>query len=127
MAKKKTTKKKITKKVTEFDLDIKSKEQAAELVACMMQLQVSSGWLLLKQIMLGNVAFLEAAIIDRVNPEDKSKLSEEALDEARQKRAIMLEMIGKPETLIEKFKVHSGVEIPEYDPYYTDMSHFGKK
>lgn len=124
--KKPKTKKKLTKRVESFDLDIKDARQAEELVAYMMQLQASAGWLLLKQIMVGNIAVLESMILDRVDPQTGKPLTEDELDKVRDKRGIMKEMIEKPQQLIEMFKKQTGQTVETYDPYAVDVRQFNK-
>lgn len=116
----------MTKRMTAFDLDIKNPAQAEELVAYMVQLQASAGWLLLRQIMQGNIAVLEAMIIDRIDMNTGNKLTEEQLDEARDKRAIMKEMIEKPQALIDMFKKQTGTPVETFDPYAVDVRQFNK-
>lgn len=104
-----------------FDLNIDSQAKADELVEHMNILINTSGWLLLKQIMMGNIAVLEEAIIDRKDPETDMKLTDEELDEARKTRAVMKELIEKPEKLIEQFTRQASIQLPTYDPYAVDV------
>ena len=115
-----------TQRHQSFDLDIKTPEQADELVAHMVQLQASTGWVLLKQIMLGNISVLESAIIDKIDPQTGNALTEENLDIARNKRGIMKEMVEKPQALIDLFKRQTGVPVETYDPYAVDVRQFSK-
>lgn len=110
-----------------FDLNITNQTQANELVEHMYILIRTSGWLLLKQIMEGNVAVLEEAIIDRKDPISGATLTEAELDDARKKRALMKELIGKPEQLIEQFRKQSAAPTPTYDPYATDVAQFNPR
>lgn len=100
-----------------FDLNIRDKKQADELVEHMSNLICSQGWILLKQIIEGNVAVLEEAILDRKDPLTGEKMTEEELDDARRHRAIMIELVNKPDQLIEKFKEQGIQPLPSYDPY----------
>lgn len=106
-----------------FDLNIQNDAQANELVGHLSMLIATSGWMLLKQIMNGNIAALEEMIIDGVD-ENNKRLSEDNLNDARKTRAIMKEMIEKPEDLIKQFKQHAGTETPTYDPYAVDVRQF---
>lgn len=107
-----------------FDLNIVNQQQANELVAHMAQLIATSGWLLLKQIMEGNIAVLEEAIIERKDPVSGEILNDAQLDDTRKKRALMKEMINKPEQLMEQFKPKTGENAPTYDPYAIDVRQF---
>lgn len=124
--KKQPKKKAASKRVESFDLDIKDARQAEELVAYMMQLQACAGWLLLRQIMVGNIAVLEGMILDRVDPQTGKALTDAELDKVRDKRGIMKEMIEKPQQLIEMFKKQTGKTIETYDPYAVDVRQFNK-
>lgn len=107
-----------------FDLNITTQSQSDELVAHMLELTCTSGWLVLKQIVDGNIAVLESAIIERKDPRTGETLTDAELDEARKKRSIMKELIEKPQKLIEKFKRQAGIETPTYDPYAVDVRQF---
>jgi hypothetical protein len=107
-----------------FDLNIVTQEQADELVAHMANMVCTSGWMLFKQIIDGNIAVLENAIIERKDPVSGEKLTDAELDEARQRRAIMKELIGKPEQLMEKFKRQPTMKTETYDPYAVDVRQF---
>jgi len=125
MTKKKTTTKKTTKKEvftkhTVFDLEIKNDAQAEELTGHLANLKVTSGWLILKQIIEGNMALLERAIVLKKDPETNAPITEAQVDELRFKRNYLEELAGKPDELIAKFKKQRGIEIPTYDPYATN-------
>lgn len=104
-----------------FNLDIKNPEQAVVLVAELENLKFSGGWKLLVQILEGNMAALERAIITRIDPSTGTKLSEAELDELRAKHAVFAELVEKPDDLIELFRKQSGGLVPAYDPYHTDI------
>ena len=102
----------------EFDLTISTKEQSYEMMEHFTNLINTQGWLILKQIMLGNVAVLENMILERKDAETGRKLTDEELDEVRLKRNILLETVDKPESMIRKLaQAHEGVMVPSYDPY----------
>ena len=111
-------------KHTKFDLNISTPEQANELVGHLSVMVATSGWLMLKQIMNGNIAVLEEIILDGKDPDTGVKLSEDEIEGARKTRAIMKEMIEKPEQLIAQFKQQAGMEMPTYDPYAVDVRQF---
>lgn len=107
-----------------FDLDIKNQKHADELVAHMLNMVNTAGWALLKQITEGNIELLELSIIEGVDSHTGEKMSEEEVDEARRRRAIMKEIIEKPQQLIDQFKRHADIEVPTYDPYAVDIRQF---
>lgn len=104
-----------------FNLDVKTKEQGETLIAHLNQMKLSEGWRLMKQILEGNMAVLERAIITKIDPQTGTKLSEAALDELRGKLAVFGEVVEKPDQLIEMFRKQSGGFVPAYDPYHTDI------
>jgi len=130
MSTKKTTAKKTTKKAakervdftqhSKFDLHIKNQMQANELIEHIEVMKNTSGWLLMKQILEGNMAVLEEAIITKVDPLSNEKLSNEEVDDARMKRGYLKELVEKPDALIAMFKKQGGMEVPTYDPYATE-------
>lgn len=104
-----------------FNLDIRTKEQGETLIAHLTQLKLSGGWALMKQILEGNMAALERAIITKTDPQTGTKLTEAQADELRSKHAVFGEVVGKPDQLIELFRKQSGGFVPSYDPYHTDI------
>lgn len=108
-----------------FDLDVKSTDQAELLVAHMMSLKANVGWALLKQILEGNIHTLEQVILSKVSISGQV-LSDEGVDGARARREIMIEMLNKPDQLIQEFKKKDSVQVPDYDPFATDVRQFKK-
>lgn len=104
-----------------FNLNIKTPEQALTLIAELENFKRSGGWMLMVQILEGNMANLERAIITKMDAWTGTKLSEVQLDELRAKHAVFGELIAKPDDLIELFKKQSGGTVPIYDPYHTDI------
>lgn len=129
MAKKTPTKPKKVPKAVEsalhvpFDLNIDSKEKAENLVAHLIQLQGTAGWMIITQILGGNVAVIEKQIVLGEGI-DGTKLTNEQAEDLRKVRKVMVELIEKPAKLIEQFREQEGVKIPTYDPYATDMVQF---
>jgi hypothetical protein len=109
-----------------FDLNIETQEQANELVGHLSVMTATSGWLLLKQIMTGNIAVLEEMILDKKDAVTGEPLSDEDVDSARKTRGVMKEMVEMPEKLIKQFrKQQTGAEgVPTYDPYAVDVRQF---
>ena len=126
--KKKTTKKtdqsKVYKPHKPFDLDIKTDAQALEMITHLEVLKNTAGWLLMKQIMEGNMAVLERAIITK-KIGDKV-LSDTEVDDLRKSHSVMEELINKPDQLIEMFKKNTVIGTPTYDPYASDAKQLQK-
>lgn len=125
MTKKKATTKKTTAKTDFkphkiFDLQIKNQAQANELIAHIEILKNTAGWLILKQILEGNMAVLERAIVVKKDPITGEKLTDSQCDELRFKHGYLEELVNKPDDLIETFKKQTGMGVPTYDPYATD-------
>lgn len=126
MTTKKTTTKKTVKKVPAFkphkifDLNIKTQAQANELIAHLEIMKNTAGWLILKQILEGNMAVLERSIVLKKDPVTGEKLTDVQCDELRYKHGYLEELVGKPDELINMFKKSGGIVVPTYDPYATD-------
>ena len=100
-----------------FDLSVDRAEQATDIINALKSLQSDRGWLLLKQIFEGNIAVLEQAIMLKIDPNDgKTPLNEADCDRLRDRRSYLVELLEKPQTIIESFKKPQ-TETPEYDPY----------
>lgn len=104
-----------------FDLNITNEQQAQELIGYLMVLKHTAGWQILKQIIEGNMAVLEQAIIKKVDPETNEKLTEVQADECRFKHSYLSELVEKPDRLIALFRKQNVVRTPTYDPYATDI------
>lgn len=119
--KKAAVKEKSVTRGQKFNLDVRTKEDAETLCAHLERLKVEGGWVLLVQILKGNMEALERGIITKSDPQTGSKLSEAQVDELRSKHAVFGEVVGKPDQLIEMFRKQSGGLLPAYDPYHTDI------
>jgi len=134
MAAKKTTKKKVTRKPTarkkpvakkqeytshdSIDIDVKTPEQAANIIAHLQQLQMTAGWLIMKQMLELNMSVLEKSIVKKVDPHTEEKLTDEEVDDMRKTYDVYEELLGKPEQLITMFTAdNSAGAVPAYDPY----------
>lgn len=116
----KKTKQNQTKTHKPFNLQIKTEEQARELMANMAGLKMNTGWLILQEIMRGNIAVMEAEILTKRNAEDGSAISNEQCDELRYKRSYMEELIRKPDDLMKQFQKEARIDMPIYDPYASE-------
>lgn len=112
------------KKFEEFDLEIDSTEKALELVAHMKNLKNTMGWRIMCKMFEGNIALMEKQILNKVGFNGEV-LSEEEADVLRSRRGIMMEMVGKPDMIIENYEPKT-MYGNEYDPYYIDVKQFGE-
>lgn len=116
-------KKEETKLHVPFDLNIDTKEKRDNLVAHLVQLQGTAGWMIITQILSGNIAEIERQIIAKQSV-DGASLTDEQVDDLRKVRSVMEQLVNKPQELIDRFRKEEGVAIPKYDPYATDMVQF---
>ena len=123
-AKKTVKKTRVYKKHKEFDLSVKTEAQALELITHLEMLKVSAGWQILKQVIDGNIAVLERAILLKQDTETAVAITEQQADELRFKRNYLEELSEKPQKLIEQFKKQTTNSVPTYDPYATDIRQF---
>ena len=109
-----------------FDLNIENQAQANELVGHLSIMTATSGWLLLKQIMTGNISVLEDMILDKKDAISGEDLTDEEVEDARKTRSVMKEMTEMPDKLITQFNRHQsdGDDTPTYDPYAVDVRQF---
>lgn len=106
-----------------YDLNIKTDKQAQELVAYMKNLKQNAGWIIVRQMLEGNMALLEQAIINKETL-GGAPASEDEVDRMRDQRSIFEQTIEKPEDIIKTLEGSKGSKTPNYDPYATDMRQF---
>ena len=120
-AAKKTAAKKVKfVKHAPFDLNVDTQAKANEMIEHLTIMRNTAGWHLLKQILEGNMAVLEDAIVTKTDPFTREALDDDTCDQLRFKHAYLRELTTKPESLIADFAKSSGMEVPTYDPYATD-------
>lgn len=98
----------------------------AEQVAALQVLQTSIGWNMVVDVLKDNQKFLEHAILDRIDPQTKKKMTEEEVDEARRKRALMIELMDTPAKLIKFIQETERPEAVNFDPYEDDPAALSK-
>ena len=103
-----------------FDLVVDTQAKANEMVEHLTIMRNTAGWHLLKQILEGNMAVLENAIVTKTDPFTGEALGDDVCDQLRFKHAYLKELTTKPESLIAEFGKTAGIEVPTYDPYATD-------
>lgn len=106
-----------------FDLDISTPQKANDLIAHLEIMKATAGWLIMRQIIEGNLAVLEKAIVTKRDPETGVAIDDTACDVLRVKHGYLEELVEKPERLIGQFKKQAGMEVPTYDPYATESRH----
>jgi hypothetical protein len=104
---------------TAFDLEIKTKAQGEELAEHLKNLKVSSGWMIMKQILEGNLSLLERQIVTKKNLNGEI-LTDADVDDLRKTHFVMEELVNKPDFLIAQLTKEDGAGIPTYDPYASD-------
>lgn len=85
-------------------------------VAALEMLQMSEGWLMIRQIFLDNIDYLGRAIIDKRDPETKEPLTEEEVDSCRYKRNLNLEVLDTP-TKYAQMLLEKRIVPVNFDPY----------
>ena len=75
------------------------------------------GWKIIHKILDDNVKYLEQAILNKIDPKTKEKISDEEVEKLRDKRNLNIEVIEIPNT----YKRHlddTGVVPKEFDPFF---------
>jgi hypothetical protein len=124
---KKTTKKQTAKKSKAVQLKLKREEQlvftvdtpeqAAEIAAHLSQLEVTTGWIFLKQMLMASMDVIERQIITKKDIDTGQLLTEDEVDSLRKSYLAYEELIDKPAQLIENLTQGNRPTSPEYDPY----------
>lgn len=86
-------------------------------VAALMSMQASEGWAIVVKILDDNIKYLEACILDRVDPITKEALGDKEIADARVKRGLNIELRDTPKNYIATIEEEG--EVPEnFDPYF---------
>jgi len=88
-----------------------------DIIGALKSLQASRGWAVILGILDDNIAYLEKAILDKIDPRTKLPLSETEIEDARTKRSLNIELRDIPKEYTKVVKENGGVP-PEYDPYF---------
>lgn len=131
MATKRTASKKTTKrtkrvvvlapKVRAFDLSGKpSDAEMFRQIGALKALQVSEGWILLRQTLEAQIAVLDRQIIDKRDV-NGGVLSDAECDKLREQRTVTQGLVDKPELLLGQLERVEEDE-PDDDPYYGRRS-----
>ena len=92
-------------------------KDAGSIIAAMESLQASAGWAILLKILNDNIAYLESAIISKIDPATRATMSDIEIEELRLKRNLNIELRDTPANY-SKTVASSGVAPKNYDPYY---------
>lgn len=102
---------------------------ADNIIAALMSLQASQGWAIIRKILDDNLKYLETAILEKIDPISKEKLTEKEIETLRIKRGLNIELRDTPQNYV-KVVQEIGEAPIEYDPYYKtkeEIMKAGKK
>ncbi len=95
----------------------KAPDAVESIVGALMSLQTSQGWAIIVKILNDNIAYLEKAILDKIDPATKEVLSDKDVEELRVKRGLNIELRDTPQNYTKVVK-DNGTVPEEYDPYF---------
>lgn len=98
-------------------------------LGALMSLQASTGWAIIVGILNDNIAYLEQAILNKIDPVSKLALSDAEIEILRTKRALNIELRETPANYTKVVK-DTGDIPTEYDPYFktnNDIIKAGKQ
>ena len=126
---KKTTKKKVVKKprakkkpVPFMTVDLPKGETPTAVENVKLALDamvVSPGWQIIRKILDDNIAFLETAILEKVDPKTKISISDEEVEKLRYKRSLNIEVRDTPANY-KKHLDNTGIVPKDFDPYFKN-------
>ncbi len=85
-------------------------------IAALVALQASAGWAILVKILNDNIAYLEQAILDKIDPRTREALTDKEIEVLRIKRSLNIEVRDTPANYSRVVRDVEG-EPEEYDPY----------
>lgn len=96
-------------------------KEVENVLASLLALQASNGWAIIVKILNDNIAMLEKAILEKVNPLTKTLLSDAEVEKFRERRELNIELRDMP---VNYSKVLTDTEeLPQnFDPYYKENS-----
>lgn len=113
-------KKKTTKKIRTVSIELeKAKTPIAveSIKASLDSLEASTGWGIIRNILDENIKFLEECILTGVDPITKTELDSKAIEEARIKRSLNIEVRDTPKNYRAKIDTE-GATPKNFDPFY---------
>lgn len=124
---KKTTKKRAPKSTSavqrrlkreeQMVFNIETPEQSAEIAAHLAQLENTTGWIFLKQMLMASMTVIERQIITKKDIDTGAALTEDEVDSLRKSYLAYEELVDKPAQLIANLTQGNRPTAPEYDPY----------
>lgn len=98
----------------------KSPDAVETVLGALMSLQASTGWAIIVKILNENIAYLEQAILNKVDPTTQVPLSDAEVELLRTKRTLNIDLRDTPENYSKAVK-DTGEVPTEYDPYYKSQ------
>jgi uncharacterized protein YdcH (DUF465 family) len=98
------------------NLDIQTPEQRADLMQRMQQFQEHPDWKFICSVLQVNIDLLDRQIIEKVD-ENRDELSDEDVDQLRDKRMRLKELKQLPQSIVEQMR-DPETEANSLDPYY---------
>ena len=114
--------KKQTKKTKVMTVEIPKQEAPAlnaveNVIASLTSLQASQGWAIVVKILNDNIAYLEKAILEKVDPITKEVLTDAEVEILRIKRGLNIDLRDTPGNYSKVVKDVGEVPV-EYDPFF---------
>jgi outer membrane receptor for ferric coprogen and ferric-rhodotorulic acid len=95
------------------------------IIASLASMQASAGWAVVVKILNDNIKFLETAILEKVDPITKEKLTDAEVEVLRTKRSLNIDLRDTPQNYSKVVKDAGEVPV-EYDPYFKTMEEIQK-
>ena len=118
-----------TKKNTKFmtvELEKKPTPTATETIkSALDSLEASMGWGIIRKILDDNIKFLEECILTGTDPLTKTELDSKAIEEARIKRSLNIEVRDTPKNYRKQID-ETGFVPKNFDPYYMTRAEMDK-
>ncbi len=86
-------------------------------IASLASMQASTGWAIMVKILNDNIKFLESAILEKIDPHTKVRLTDEEVEILRIKRSLNIDLRDTPQNYSRIIK-EVGAEPIDYDPYF---------
>lgn len=122
IAKKSEAKKKIVVAPVEKP---KAPTEVERTIGALVSMQASEGWAIMLKILNENIAYLENAIISKVDPTTEESLSDKEIEELRTKRELNIDLRDTPKKFTQQIE-DTGLIPEEFDPYYKSMKDVDK-
>ena len=88
-----------------------------DMIASLTSMQATQGWAIMVKILNDNIAYLEKAILEKIDPVSKAILTDAEVEILRVKRNLNIDLRDTPQTYSKV--VREAGEVPEeYDPYF---------